>query len=396
MSVAAGASISMIYLCQPLLTEMARSFRISTHVLHWVPALTQLGAALGTLFILPLGDRVERRRLAVIVCGILAFAALSMACSPSFPLLLLSSLLIGSTCCVTHLLLPIATMLAPARQSATAIGTVQGGLLLGVLLGRTLGGVLGGTFGWRPVYAAGFVMMLIVGWLIHRTLPQCFSDLRVNYWTLLGSAVKLFRFRVMRDSAIIGAMLFGAFNAFWTTLVFFLASPPWSYGARMAGTLGLLAACSAAAAPLFGRWIDRSSPRLVLGWTLFILLISFGVIALSGHHFAGLIVGIILLDVSVQSAQVANVSRVYASFPNARGRAAMAYMVCFSLGGSLGSTLGGWAWNYAGWGGVCIVGASMSAIALLVHRLTPRAAQGAVPVADGDVSLEGMPYPAVE
>jgi predicted MFS family arabinose efflux permease len=386
----------MVYFCQPLLMEMALSFRTPTQVLHWVPALAQLGTALGTLFILPLGDRMERRALAVTVCGALAIAALCMACSPSFALLLLSSFLIGCTCCVTHLLLPIATMLAPARQSATAIGAVQSGLLLGVLLGRTLAGFLGGTFGWRPVYYAGFVMMLVVSWLIYRTLPQCFSDLRVNYGTLLSSAAQLFRFRVMRDSAIIGAMLFGAFNAFWTTLVLFLASPPWNYGARMAGALGLLAACSAAAAPLFGRWIDRSSPRLVLGWTLFFLLISFGVIVLSGHHFAGLIVGIILLDVSAQSAQVANVARVYACFPQARSRAAMAYMVCFCLGGSLGSTLGGWAWNNAGWMGVCMVGGAMSAIALLVHRLTPLGPQGAVLVAHGNVALEEIPEPAVE
>jgi predicted MFS family arabinose efflux permease len=388
MGVGAGASISLLYFCQPLLTEMARSFRVSPHALHWVPALAQLGAAMGTMLVLPLGDRMERRRLAVIVCGLLAVAALCMASAPTFLLLLLSSFLVGFACCVPHLLLPIATLLAPPQKNGTAIGAVMSGLLLGVLLGRTLAGILGGTFGWRPVYVGGAVVMVAMAWLIHRTLPRCFSDLRVSYGSLLSSSAQLFRFRVMRDSALIGAMLFGAFNAFWTTLVFFLASPPWHYGARCAGVLGLLAAASASAAPLLGRWIDRSSPRFVLGWTIVCLLVSFPVLALSGHHFAGLIAGIILLDVSAQSGHVANLARVYTSFPQARSRAAMAYMVFFFLGASLGSSLGGWAWNHAGWNGVCAVGAAMSAAALLVHLLAPSSVRPGAPPALGSSRRE--------
>ena len=64
------------------------------------------------------------------------------------------------------------------------------------------------------------------------------------------------------ESAAIGALLFASFSVFWTTLVFFLARPPYHYGARTAGAMGLLAAASAALAPLVGRMIDRRSPRL--------------------------------------------------------------------------------------------------------------------------------------
>jgi len=146
MAIGAGASISLLYFCQPLLSEMARSFTIPDKEMHWVPAMAQLGAALGTMFILPLGDRMERRGLAVRMCWVLASAAVCMAFAPGFSFLLVSSLLVGCACCIPHLLVPIATLIAPPDLNASAIATVMSGLLVGVLLGRTVAGILIG--GW--------------------------------------------------------------------------------------------------------------------------------------------------------------------------------------------------------------------------------------------------------
>ena len=374
MAVGAGASISLLYFCQPLLTEMARSFFVPDKEMHWVPAMAQLGAALGTMFILPLGDRMERRGLAVRMCWVLASAATLMALAPGFSFLLVASFLVGCACCIPHLLVPIATLIAPPDLNASAIATVMSGLLVGVLLGRTVAGILGGTFGWRVVYLVGAVFMLAIGAVLRRTLPECRSSLKVSYLDLLRSAMMLYRYRVMREAAFIGAMLFGAFNAFWTTLVFLLARSPYHYGARMAGALGFLAAISAMAAPMMGWIVDRSSARLGVGISTVALFVSFLILAAMGLHLVGLIVGIIVLDVSAQCGHVANLARVYGTFKEARSRAGMAYMVCFFLGASLGSSLGGWGWSRMGWMGVCGVGLAMTVAALAVHFL-PGAAE---------------------
>ena len=98
-----------------------------------------------------------------------------------------------------------------------------------------------------------------------------------------------------------------------------------------------------------------------------LLLASFVVLYATGLHLWGLALGIVLLDVSAQSGHIANLTRVYGTFVEARSRAGMAYMVCFFAGGSLGSFLGGWGWAHFGWAGVCLTGSAMVLSALFVH-----------------------------
>jgi len=368
MAAASGIGVAHIYFCQPLLVEMARTFSVAEHSIRWVPVATQLGAALGLMFLVPLGDVMERRSLAVRVTVALAIASLLMALAPSFAFLAVSSLLLGVNCCTPHLVLPIAALLAPKEQQGSVIGTVMAGMLVGILAGRTIAGFVGGSLGWRTVYWMSSVVALTMAWLVHRSLPECHStESGMSYLHLMTSAIGLFRHRQMRDWAFIGGMTFGAFNAFWTTLVFLLGTPPYHYGARMAGGLGLLAIASAAAAPLMGKVVDKHSARFGVGWSIIFLLGSFGVVYILGFHLWGLALGIILLDVSAQCAHIANVTRVYGTFAATRSRAGMAYMVCFFIGGALGSTLGGWGWAHYGWAGVCTAGSAMVLAALIVH-----------------------------
>jgi predicted MFS family arabinose efflux permease len=368
MAAGAGISIGNLYFCQPLLAEMARTFFVSEHAIKWVPALTQLGAALGIMFLVPLGDSMERRSLTFRVTAALAIASGLVALAPNYGFLAASSLLLGFACCVPHLLLPIATLLAPKEQSGRVIGTVMGGLLIGVLAGRTVAGFVGGSLGWRTVYWLAAIVTMAMAWIIRHELPECHSpESEISYLRLLASAIGLFRHRQMREWAFIGGMMFGAFNAFWTTLVFLLGTPPYHYGARMAGALGILAVASAAAAPLMGKVVDRHSARFGVGCSVVFLLMSFAVLYTTGFHLLGLALGIVLLDVSAQSGHIANLTRVYGTFPEARSRAGMAYMVCFFAGGSLGSCLGGWGWAHYGWAGVCLTGSAMVLSALVVH-----------------------------
>jgi predicted MFS family arabinose efflux permease len=368
MAAGAGIGVANIYFCQPLLVEMARTFSVSEHAIKWVPVLTQLGTALGLMLLVPLGDVVERRALTVRLTVALGAASMLMALAPSYAFLAAGSLLLGFTCCVPHLILPIAALLAPKEQSGSVIGTVMGGLLIGVLAGRTVAGFIGGSLGWRTVYWLAGVATLVMAYLLRRELPECHSaESGMSYLRLMSSALGMFRYREMREWAFIGGMMFGAFNAFWTTLVFLLGTPPYHYGARMAGALGLLAVASAAAAPLMGKVVDKHSARFGVGWSIIFLLASFVVLYLAGFHLWGLSVGIVLLDVSAQSGHIANLARVYGTFTEARSRAGMAYMVCFFVGGSLGSSLGGWGWAHYGWPGVCIAGSAMVLAALVAH-----------------------------
>src|SRR5262249_35666647 len=143
-------------------------------------------------------------------------------------------------------------------------------------------------------------------------LPRGRAAGRIRYAELLGSFGRLTRTEpVLRQSCVIGASVFGAFSAFWTTLAFHLTGPPLDYGSQAVGLFGLAGMAGALAAPLAGRVADRRGPRLMIGVGLLCVLLAFVVLGLSGALLAGLIAGVLLLDFGVQAAHISNQTRIY-------------------------------------------------------------------------------------
>ena len=155
--------------------------------------------------------------------------------------------------------------------------------------------------------------------------------------TLLGCQLGKLRRRENRRSR--GDELRGL-QAFWTTLAFHLARPPFGYGSGVVGLFGLVGIVRALAAPLVGRFADRRSPRWTIGAGLACILLSYTVLYESGGTVCGMVVGVILLDLGAQSAHVSNQSRIYAIRPEARSRMNTAYMVAYFVGGARAPTVG--------------------------------------------------------
>jgi predicted MFS family arabinose efflux permease len=235
------------------------------------------------------------------------------------------------------------------------VGSVFSGILLGILLARTFSGSVGAHLGWRAVYAIAAAMMLCVAILVQFLLPRSKPAIELPYLSLLRSTVDLIRkHRDLREAAFLGGCLFCCFSAFWTTLVFFLGTPPYHYGAEAAGLFGLVGAGGAAGAPLFGRLADRRGPRFAVGLAMLSVLLSFGLMWVAGKILAGLIVGVLLMDMGTQAGHIANQTRIYSLDADARSRLNMFYMVCYFVGGAIGSLLGAYAWRVRGWTGVCV------------------------------------------
>ena len=193
----------------------------------------------------------------------------------------------------------------------------------------------------------------------------------VSYLGLLRSIGGLLRDEpVLRQSCLFGAMGFGAFSAFWTTLAFHLARPSFGYSSGVVGLFGLVGIVGALAAPMAGRIADRRSPRQTIGAGLACVLLAYSFLYVFGETLWGMVAGVILLDLGVQSAHISNQSRIYAIRPEARSRMNTAYMVTYFVGGAVGSWAGAWCWDRAGWGGVCLVGLGMTAAGLLAFVAT--------------------------
>jgi MFS family permease len=177
---------------------------------------------------------------------------------------------------------------------------------------------------------------------------------------------------VLRESALLAGLLFFTFAALWTTLVFLLRTPPYHYGTSAAGTFGLLGAASASTAAIVGRLSDRGGPERTVLVAIVMTLTGYVLLLIVGRTLAGLIAGIILVDIGVQAGHVANQSRIYSIDPSARGRLNTFYMVSFFAGGAFGSYFGPLGFTVGGWTGFCAFPLAALVVALVYFMRAER------------------------
>lgn len=341
LAVACGLAVANIYYAQPLLDVLARGFGTSEGTASLVVTLTQVGYAAGLLLLVPLGDLLENRRLVTTVLMATAAALVLAAVSPGIGVFLVASLAIGVTSVVAQVLVPYAAALSPDALRGTVVGRVMSGLLLGILLARTLSSVVSAAFGWRTVYVASSVLMLVLALVLRRALPQRRPEGGLRYAELLGSLVQLARDEpVLRTRAAYQAAMFGAFSVFWTSIAYELTSEH-GLGQGAIGVFALVGAAGALAAPVAGRLADAGRGRVGTGTGLLLAVVAAGV-ALLGHGSVVLLaVAAVLLDVAVQATLVFGQREVYATRPEARARMNTVFVASFFAAGALASALSG-------------------------------------------------------
>jgi predicted MFS family arabinose efflux permease len=368
MAAAVGTIVANIYYIQPLLADIARTFHLSPARAGLVATLMQLGTTSCMLLIVPLGDIRERRSLIASMVFVLSAGLAGVALAPNFACLALAGILVGASGSAVHLILPFAAHLAPPAERGRVVGTVIGALLMGILLARTASGYLGALLGWRAVFAMAAAMMVVLSFLLFLLLPRSPPERHMSYARLLHSMVAMVRdYPTLRESSFYGATLFSAFAAFWTSLVFLLETPPYHYGSTAAGLFGLVGAVGAGFAPLIGRMTDRVGSRRAVGFALVLSVGSFVLLGLAGRSLVGLILGVLLMDLGVQSGHVANQAWIYSLAPDMRSRLNSVYMTCYFIGGSLGTFLGALGWQLFGWWGVCGFALAMLLAGLAVY-----------------------------
>ena len=374
LGLACAVGVSSIYLNQPLLQEMAHSFGTTPAHIGLVAVATQVGYAAGMLCFVPLGDLLERRTLITRLFAAVSGALLLAALAPNLWSLVAASVLIGLFAAVTHIVLPIAPDLVSDDQRGRAIGIVMTGLLMGVLLARTFSGWVSHIHGWRFVFVAAAIINLAFVPLLRRRMPVLppKSDLRYadairSLWTLVRTEPML------REAALLGSLIFAAFSCFWTTLAFLLESH-YHLGAGVAGSFGIIGAAGTTVASVAGRLSDRHGSRFVAGLGVSILVGSFAIVWLAvalrvplWAHLALLVLGVVVVDVGAQMAQIANQTRIFGLVPGARSRLNTVYMCMYFSGAALGSWLSSIAWARFGWNGVSALALTFLAFAALRH-----------------------------
>lgn len=367
MSVATGLAVASNYYAQPLLDTIARAFDLSASSAGFIVTAAQLGYAAGLLFLVPLGDMFERRMLIVSMTLLAAGGMLITASSQSLTMMIIGTALTGLFSVVAQILVPLAATLASPEKRGKVVGTIMSGLLLGILLARTVAGLLASLGGWRTVYWVASVLMLIMALALWRGLPKVKQENHLNYPQLLASVFSLFtRDKLLRTRAILGCLTFANFSILWTSMAFLLAAPPFNYSEGVIGLFGLAGAAGALGARPAGGLADKGKSHMTTSARLVLLLLSWAAIWYGHVSVLALIVGILVLDLTVQGVHITNQTVIYRVKPDARNRLTAGYMTSYFIGGAAGSLISASAWQYAGWTGVCAIGAIVAAINLLV------------------------------
>ncbi|WP_076924651.1 MFS transporter [Pseudoalteromonas sp. EB27] len=363
MTTAIAATAANLYYNQPILPLIANEFNLTDSQLGSIPALTQIGYAFALLFISPLGDSIARRRLITILSSLLVVACSAAMLAPNLPLLLISVFLIGVSANITQQLIPFAASLVSSEQKGATLGTLMMGLTIGILLSRTLSGFVGEQFGWRSVFLMSAVLAALFGILLRVFLPGNKPHTNLRYWPLIKSTLALFiKHKSLQHFTLSGAFWFASFNVLWATLAIYVSNEPFNYNAQQAGLFGVIALAGVIGAKSSGKWVSKLGSKALIMIALTLAAIGFAITGLFNGSLASLVIGIILIDFAIFSAQVANQVRVFSIDPTAQSRINGIYMLGYYIGGALGSMVGVKAFALYQWPGV--VGVSIIFILL--------------------------------
>jgi len=349
MTVAAGICVANIYYNQPLLKDMARDLQVDERRIGLISVLTQSGYALGLFFLTPLGDKVPRKRLMLYLLVLLIASCLGMAAAKGLMAIYAMCLCVGAGSVIAQVILPMAAGMDPENKGKN-VGIIFTGILTGILAARVVSGYVATWLNWRWVYGVSAGLVLLAGIGLQVMLPNIKPAFEGSYIRLLGSVLQqVRRFSLLRETAALGALVFGTFCSFWTTLTFHLGGAPFNYGADKIGLFGVLAIGGALLAPVFGKLADKRHPARSQVLTTCLMITSILVMMAMPGGLVATIVTVLLLDIGVQATQVSNVATIYTLDAAAHSRINTVYMTAYFLGGSIGTFAGVQCFHMGGW-----------------------------------------------
>jgi predicted MFS family arabinose efflux permease len=379
MAIATGLIVANLYFAQPLVGPISQATGLAPAAAGLIVTLTQIGYCLGLLFIVPLGDLVENRKLILSALALTAVALLAAAFSNSAALFLAAAFCIGLGSVAAQVLVPFAAHLSKPETRGQTVGTVMSGLLLGIMLARPVSSLVTDALGWHAIFVLSAIGTGVLALVLRSKLPQRVPAHAMSYPALLGSMWHLLKTTpVLRRRAAYQFCMFGAFSLFWTTVPLQLAGPAFGLSQTGIALFALAGVAGAIASPIAGRRADQGKTRSTTALALGAGALAFAAPLLftQGGYTTQLMLLVcasIVLDMGVSANLVTGQRAIFALGAEVRSRLNGLYMSIFFLGGALGSLLGGWMFARHGWHGVLLTGLAFPLAALAAYATEPRA-----------------------
>ena len=363
---ATGSSIANLYYAQPLVASIAREVGITPDLAGSLVSVTQIAYGLGLFLLVSLADLVENKLLVRVLLSIATIGLLTAALSSSAVLFFIASFLIGFCSVAAQVLLPYIAHLVPEERRGRAMGNVMAGVLSGIMLARPVALFIAGSFGWRSVFWFSAALMILIILTLSAMMPKHEPRNEMGYHRILTSMVRLFRDSpILKRRAAYQALMFGAFNMFWTAAPLLLAD---RFGMSQHGIalFALAGAGGALAAPFAGRLADRGLIRATSAGAMIVLGLAFygARFAAAGLPLIALVIFAVLIDGAVQGNQVVSQRIIFSGPADMRGRTNAIYMTMQFAGGAVGSVLGTLTYEWGGWTATATTGGLVGLLTL--------------------------------
>lgn len=360
LSAMAGISVANIYYCQPLLNMIREDTGLSVFEVNLMPVFTQVGYALGLLFIIPMGDLYNRRKTILACFSTVVASLLTIFFSKDVTLLLAASFVTGMASVSPQVFIPFVLLYAKPEQKERKAGIVLSGLLVGILASRVISGYVGHMMGWRAMFLIAAILMALSVIIILRIFPNVAPSYKGTFISLMTSirtlAVKHPRSLLY---SVRSAFAFGSMLGLWACLAFRMKEAPFFADSDTVGMLALCGVAGAMTASNVGKYIPRYGVERINGIGVMLMLLAWVIFAFLHHSYAGMIAGIIIIDIGMQCIQLSNQSATMRLCPEATSRMNTIYMVTYFIGGSFGTFLAGTMWSMYGWMGTVGAGIAM-------------------------------------
>ena len=374
LTIGVGVLVANLYYAQPLIASIGRELHISSGLAGSIVSVAQIGYGTGLFLLVPVADLVENKRLVLTLMGLTVAGLIGLATSSSTLAFFVAAFLVGVCATAAQVLLPFVAHLVPVERRGRVVGNVMAGVLTGIMLARPAALFIAGSFGWRAVFWFSACLVLTVALLLARMMPRYRPAGGMHYGRIILSMLQLApRMPALCWRSAYAALMFGAFNMFWTAAPLMLADR-FGLDQHRIGLFALAGAGGALAAPLAGRLADRGFENRSTAGAMAVLALSFlGIGWTAGAGLmALLIVFTVLLDASVQTNQVVSRRTVFGTSPAIRGRVNALYMTATFIGGALGSLIGTVTYHWGGWTATADTGVAIGLVCLALLTMELR------------------------
>lgn len=365
MAIACGLCAGANYYCQPLIHSIQADFGVPEAQAALTVTFAQVSYALGLLFIVPLGDVVNKTKFIPLLMFLAGIGLLLCGFAINLPMLWIGTVMTGLFSVTAQVLIPLATMAVKPEKIGEVVGFLMSGLLVGILLSTSLAGLLSNLFHWKVIYLLSAAFMFFTAYLLKGRLPYVMR-FQLNYAQIFNSMRHLlFEEKRLILRALVGACAFASMSTLFSTMALLLSSPPFHLKDFMIGIISLIGVFGALSTSYAGKLADRGY-TLVLTWAgCGLLLISWTSFFFAKVSLMFYVIGFGLINWGLALIHTSNQNIIFNLRPDAKSRLNAIYMTLYFAGAASGSAIGIFAWRHGGWVMTCSAGLALTLLAAL-------------------------------